>query len=155
MKKNTLVLKWNDLKIHPSNTKSENFPIPDAIENPSTYHWNNSCYHNWSLFQTFSTRKSENFNKNLPKIINDYHFQNLRRYVRPKMIDSTSSRTTDDCSICLAPIKLSTVTSNDPRGQTQEVLELKSCSHYFHDNCLTTWLESKNECPLCRTSIFS
>ena len=66
------------------------------------------------------------------------------------MIDSetTKSRTLEDCSICLGHIKLSTAKSSD------QILELKACSHYFHESCLTTWLESKNECPLCRTSIF-
>ena len=75
----------------------------------------------------------------------------MRRYVKPKIIDpdSPKSRTLEDCSICLGHLKLFTATSCD------RILELKACSHYFHESCLTTWLESKSECPLCRTSIFS
>ena len=26
-----------------------------------------------------------------------------------------------------------------------------SCSHCFHDKCISTWLKNKNECPECRT----
>ena len=75
----------------------------------------------------------------------------MRRYVKPKIVDPASpkSRTLEDCSICLGHLKLSTATSCD------RILELKACSHYFHESCLTIWLESKSECPLCRTSIFS
>ena len=75
-------------------------------------------------------------------------FKNLRRYVKPKII-STKCRTLEDCSICLGPIQISTENTSD------RILELKACSHYFHETCLTTWLESKSECPLCRTSIYS
>lgn len=34
----------------------------------------------------------------------------------------------------------------------QLVGQIKKCGHYFHFDCLWTWLESKRSCPLCRES---
>ncbi len=28
-----------------------------------------------------------------------------------------------------------------------------SCLHMFHNNCIKTWLESKNYCPICKNKI--
>lgn len=46
------------------------------------------------------------------------------------------------CSICLVDI-----------DQDTEVSEVKACGHIFHVACLKTWLEQKNECPLCKSPV--
>ncbi|XP_078177483.1 RING-H2 finger protein ATL64-like [Carex rostrata] len=33
------------------------------------------------------------------------------------------------------------------------VQELPICKHLFHENCLSTWLQSNSTCPLCRSNI--
>jgi hypothetical protein len=43
----------------------------------------------------------------------------------------------DDCSICMTPL-------------TNNVV-LTTCGHKFHSACVTTWLNSHNTCPMCRT----
>lgn len=43
---------------------------------------------------------------------------------------------TEICSICHEELE-------------SETTETK-CSHIYHKNCLDTWLENRNSCPLCR-----
>lgn len=45
-----------------------------------------------------------------------------------------------DCTICLAPVE---------DGNTVGVL---SCSHIFHADCLSQWIQRRNVCPLCQTT---
>jgi len=48
---------------------------------------------------------------------------------------------TDDCSICLHTIDVSTT----------GCVEM-SCSHKFHLKCIGTWLSKNSSCPLCRNT---
>ena len=45
------------------------------------------------------------------------------------------------CSICLEQLA-----KNDPIVRLQ-------CTHMFHASCVDAWVETKNECPLCRAII--
>ena len=45
----------------------------------------------------------------------------------------------EECSICLKTFKNNNVTL--------------PCKHSFHENCITMWLNSKNNCPLCRSNV--
>ena len=47
-----------------------------------------------------------------------------------------------DCCICLCEII----------EMTDNTL-LTSCNHYFHSECINTWLDTNNTCPCCRTII--
>ena len=49
------------IKIYPNYTKSANFSISNTIENQAANQWNNKRYYDWSLFETFSARKSKSF----------------------------------------------------------------------------------------------
>ena len=44
-----------------------------------------------------------------------------------------------ECSICLKKFNNDNVTL--------------PCKHNFHENCITMWLNSKNNCPLCRSNV--
>ncbi|NP_001155404.1 RING finger protein 181-like [Acyrthosiphon pisum] len=44
----------------------------------------------------------------------------------------------EQCRICLSQYQLNDKALNMP------------CNHIFHENCLKTWLEKSNFCPLCK-----
>merc|ERR1719261_815830 len=53
-------------------------------------------------------------------------------------------------------LRLVTVTEEEVCVVCQESLPLGSkakvmpCGHKFHDDCLTSWVEKSNSCPVCR-----
>ena len=51
------------------------------------------------------------------------------------------SETTDDCSICL-----------DSLDNEEEVYTL-NCEHKYHNDCITRWLHTNPNCPLCREPV--
>ena len=74
----------------------------------------------------------------------------------------------EDCSICYQVLILDPMADNnqielhelDSRRSLKERLLEKSrkvmvtpCLHYFHTGCLTSWIEKKQECPLCKTKL--
>ncbi len=46
------------------------------------------------------------------------------------------------CTICLG-------------SMSEKMVILQTCKHAFHQKCIFTWLERKNSCPLCRTSVWT
>ena len=46
------------------------------------------------------------------------------------------------CIICLENFK-----------ESDKIINL-SCFHMFHNNCIRTWLNDNNNCPLCKNKIF-
>jgi hypothetical protein len=46
-----------------------------------------------------------------------------------------------ECSICLSSQK------------SKEKITVLSCSHSYHNNCITKWVIQNNTCPLCRSNI--
>ncbi|XP_059310196.1 RING-H2 finger protein ATL66-like [Lycium ferocissimum] len=53
-------------------------------------------------------------------------------------IEVDENNINDDCIVCLEEI-----------GKESEVL-CTPCSHIFHGECITKWLEKSHYCPLCR-----
>jgi hypothetical protein len=49
-----------------------------------------------------------------------------------------------ECAICLSSIETDQPTLGHKINET--------CSHLFHQSCLTQWLESSFTCPVCRIS---
>ncbi|KAI5060466.1 hypothetical protein GOP47_0024886 [Adiantum capillus-veneris] len=47
-----------------------------------------------------------------------------------------------DCAICLSSFDSGTL-----------VTVLPSCSHAYHPSCITQWVQSHKDCPVCRTEI--
>ncbi|XP_069152470.1 E3 ubiquitin-protein ligase MPSR1-like [Solanum lycopersicum] len=56
--------------------------------------------------------------------------------LEPMEADERNSN--DECLICL-----------DELGEETDVLRLP-CSHMFHAECITKWLQNSHYCPLCR-----
>ena len=54
------------------------------------------------------------------------------------MIAETILENPETCSICL---------NNGNQGK------LLRCSHFFHSECINTWLKSKKSCPFCLTEV--
>jgi hypothetical protein len=54
------------------------------------------------------------------------------------LLNSTITPTDFTCAICL-----------DEENGTEIVLHPKKC-HHFHRSCLTEWMQTKQDCPLCR-----
>ncbi|KAK9063853.1 hypothetical protein SSX86_017725 [Deinandra increscens subsp. villosa] len=53
---------------------------------------------------------------------------------------TTEGEDVDTCSICLEEF-----------GENEKVGMLE-CRHKFHSECITSWLLSKNSCPMCRST---
>ena len=45
------------------------------------------------------------------------------------------------CSICLDEIEI------------KNGLKIRSCGHIFHKDCISEWVDKRNNCPLCRTVV--
>jgi len=60
------------------------------------------------------------------------------------------------CSICLEKLKASVISSTQSlvkNPKKSKLMILTPCKHEFHLVCLTEWLNSKLECPYCRTEL--
>ncbi|XP_019855671.1 PREDICTED: RING finger protein 150-like [Amphimedon queenslandica] len=66
-----------------------------------------------------------------------------KKYKISKDADSASISSSDEptCAVCLENFK-----HND-------IIRPLPCSHEFHKKCIDPWLESKGNCPLCKSSI--
>ncbi len=49
---------------------------------------------------------------------------------------------TDDCAICLEPL-----------SSNQEETYSLNCQHQYHRDCITRWLHTNPNCPLCRQPV--
>jgi len=52
------------------------------------------------------------------------------------------------CSICMESIPLHESMESFPAN-----IMLSPCGHFFHEGCLTRWVEVKYDCPMCRTRL--
>ena len=53
----------------------------------------------------------------------------------------SAGQTSEGCLVCLNSYEVG------------ECLKELPCHHYYHGVCISTWLESKSTCPLCKESI--
>ncbi|XP_040993563.1 E3 ubiquitin-protein ligase ATL4-like [Juglans microcarpa x Juglans regia] len=77
-----------------------------------------------------------------PENPNHSFVQSLPLFTFSSIIRRTSS--TADCAICLSKF--------EPNDQLRL---LPLCCHAFHAQCIDTWLDSNQTCPLCRSYIFT
>ncbi|XP_002967123.2 RING-H2 finger protein ATL5 [Selaginella moellendorffii] len=62
--------------------------------------------------------------------------------VLPLELYSVRERGREECPICLGAF-----------GDGQEVTVLPKCKHFYHRDCLSSWLFRQPTCPLCRCSV--
>ncbi|XVF63458.1 hypothetical protein PTKIN_Ptkin09bG0088500 [Pterospermum kingtungense] len=61
----------------------------------------------------------------------------------PTVLFDEELRTRDtQCSVCLGEFEMK-----------EELLQVPSCKHVFHIECMHHWLHSNSTCPLCRSSV--
>ncbi|KAK4771436.1 hypothetical protein SAY87_031968 [Trapa incisa] len=58
------------------------------------------------------------------------------------LFDEELGRKDSQCCVCLGEFELK-----------EELLQVPSCKHVFHVDCIHHWLHSNSTCPLCRCSI--
>ena len=56
-----------------------------------------------------------------------------------KTENPTTDQLKETCVICLNDIE-----------QNHQILNLR-CKHFYHGDCIKTWLSEKMSCPTCRT----
>lgn len=62
---------------------------------------------------------------------------------------SNSNENEDDdlpCAICLVDFA-------DLESQDEQVIVLPCKAHYFHVECIETWLQKNSVCPICRQEV--
>ena len=99
----------------------------------------------------------------------DWCSQGYRKMIIP-LSKVPEDKLYDDCYICYSMIvydpidgdvELQEVSGASSTKLKEELLGKKAnkkvmktpCNHYFHINCLTTWIEKKQECPACKTKL--
>ena len=59
-----------------------------------------------------------------------------------------------DCAICFENLSTSAEDLEEScSSQNTEVFMETPCGHQFHSGCLTSWMDEKFQCPLCRSQI--
>ena len=110
-----------------------------GILNSRNIQSNNSILPNINEFHTFSIdnrisfQESSSYNINANEILNNL--------IPIEINDDINARPKYDCIICL---------ENYKNGESYIILP---CIHSFHEECLKSWIKSKNKCPICSSEI--
>ncbi|XP_073129636.1 probable E3 ubiquitin-protein ligase RHA4A [Henckelia pumila] len=89
----------------------------------------------------------------LPRTINDVNVtipsdSNLKNELKNNLctvlFDDYHKAKDPLCCVCLGEFELK-----------EELLQVPSCKHMFHIDCIRHWLHSSSTCPLCRTPVVS
>ncbi len=74
--------------------------------------------------------------------------------------ESAIGEGTTECSICFSEVELRQDVPNDQQSLLSDVLHFRRrnvmvtpCSHIFHPDCLSHWMEQSLVCPICRASL--
>ena len=86
-------------------------------------------------YQRNQLEQNNQLNNNIP---NYTIIQNKIIKIKEYKLNNVSE---EICSICLE-----TYTKND-------IINILKCGHKYHDKCIDGWIETNNNCPLCRLSI--
>ncbi|KAL4456972.1 hypothetical protein ABPG74_014610 [Tetrahymena malaccensis] len=64
-------------------------------------------------------------------------------YQSSQNLEQQMQSTAITCAICLQEFI----------HKQSKIIKLKSCQHFFHNNCLRDWVAVKKSCPLCRQQV--
>ncbi|XP_059289480.1 uncharacterized protein LOC132042999 [Lycium ferocissimum] len=123
---------------------------------PSTYMSFETFFYN--VMRENTKNWGEEFDKNYRNVVihdmtgkvrenmddeNNKGCQDLIVFVRGVLVVNHSLSGDDECMICFEEL-----------GKERELMGMP-CSHVFHGDCITTWLEIGHSCPLCRYDILA
>lgn len=74
-------------------------------------------------------------------LINSCEKNKNQQLLNNELKEKINSDSSKECSICLNSMN----NYND--------LVILKCKHYYHKDCLNTWLNKNNSCPICRISL--
>ena len=69
----------------------------------------------------------------------------------PNRPNRPNTSTSNQCSICLSSEYFSN--SDDDHYDLSQTQYVTSCGHFYHYQCIMTWTNFNNNCPMCRTVI--
>lgn len=69
-----------------------------------------------------------------------FHLLSFPRQIQFEKVPYTPSQN-NSCSICFEEYK-----------KREEIVRLK-CNHYFHEGCITVWIDYNPSCPMCRNNL--
>jgi ankyrin repeat protein len=97
-----------------------------------------------SFFAPLTRRVSGRWARSRSRLL--AHVQNisdglpLRSITKFRISREVALLVSDDCSICLEPV----------RESPASVVKLSCCTHAFHYDCIAEWFKRTHTCPLCR-----
>jgi len=82
---------------------------------------------------------------NVQKIVseqewNSFHHLKYGKYIKSENYKSSNVKI-ESCTICMSDFEV------------DDIITLVKCEHYFHKDCIKTWFDQKNTCPVCRIEV--
>ena len=77
--------------------------------------------------------------------------QNINSKLDPKLLNNLPSSKIKNKSKILLDIKTCVICLQEYKPR--EYITSLPCIHFYHTNCIKTWLLSKNECPICKFKV--
>jgi hypothetical protein len=74
------------------------------------------------------------------------HLRNVYKLEGKKLIPVDSDNTTTECHDIICSICREDYQDGD-------TVRLLGCNHYFHKNCIDSWLSTNDSCPYCRQDV--
>lgn len=95
----------------------------------------------------YNNNNVENYNDGTTRVVgvNKPASQDSIKNLERVTIDHGGKEESSECSICLGVLSVGSIAIRMPHP----------CSHVYHQDCITRWLNICNTCPLCRRSIHS
>ena len=69
------------------------------------------------------------------------------------MTELPSDVENEPCPICLNEMVSKPTEQEDKEEEWVEVVQIKKCGHYFHKECISSWVATKIACPLDRIAL--